>query len=83
MADLRNLPYDSLATINGTVLPQKNIPDSQVVSRSGDSFILNTTIIYVDDPADGCAIPAGGNTYQCTDGATSDTMPARVPASEN
>src|SRR3990167_8776509 len=71
---LRNLPYDSLSTQNGTILPQGNIPDSQTVTRSGVSFTLNTTIIFVDDPFDGCVIPAGANTWSCTDGATSTTF---------
>ena len=71
---LRNLPYDSLSTQNGTILPQGNIPDSQTVTRGGVSFTLNTTIIFVDDPFDGCVIPAGANTWSCTDGATSTTF---------
>lgn len=74
MEYLRNLPYDSLATENGTILPQGNIPDSQTVTRGGVTFTLNTTIIFVDDPFDGCAIPNGNNTYLCTDGGVSGTQ---------
>lgn len=70
---LRNLPYDSLSTENGTILPQGSIPDTQTVTRGGVSFVLNTTIIFVDDPFDGCAIPNGTNLWSCTDGATSTT----------
>ena len=58
---LRNIPYDSLSTQNGTILPQGAIPDSQTVTRGGVIFTLNTTIIYVDDPFDGCVIPVEGN----------------------
>lgn len=65
---LRNLPYDSLATLHGTILPQGNIPDQQTLTRSGIKFDLLTTIIYVDDPFDGCAIPQA-NKYVCTDGS--------------
>lgn len=78
METLRNLPYDDLATQNGTILPQGNIPDTQTVNRSGLDFTLSTTIITVDDPYDGCAIPAGAGVYECTDGQTSaqqDTVP--------
>lgn len=72
MEYLRNLPYDSLATINGPILPQGNIPDSQTVSRSGSSLTVNTSISYVDDPFDGCVIVlSGGGSYQCTDGGIS------------
>lgn len=70
MENLRNLPYDSLSTQNGTILPQGDIPDTQVVTRSGNSFVLNTTIIFVDDPFDGCAIPSG-TLFICTDGSSS------------
>lgn len=73
MEKLRNLPYDSLSTEHGTILPQGTIPDSQTVTQGGVSFTLATTIITVDDPFDGCAIPAGG-LYRCTDGQTSPTQ---------
>ncbi|QQG49886.1 MAG: hypothetical protein HZB70_03775 [Candidatus Berkelbacteria bacterium] len=71
---LRNLPYDSLSTQNGTILPQGNIPDQQTLTRSGNSFDLKTTIIFIDDVFDGCAIPFDVNLYQCTDGGTSATF---------
>jgi type II secretory pathway pseudopilin PulG len=71
MEVLRNLPYDELATQNGTILPQGNIPDVQTIKRSGLDFVLSTIIITVDDPYDGCAIPAGAGLYECTDGQTS------------
>lgn len=72
MENLRNLPYDDLATENGTILPQGDIPDSQTLVRSGNSYIVETTIIYVDDVFDGCAITIGAS-YHCTDGSTSTT----------
>ncbi|MEK9167514.1 MAG: carboxypeptidase-like regulatory domain-containing protein [Patescibacteria group bacterium] len=73
---LRNLPYDSLSTQNGTIFPQGNIPDSQTVTRGGVSFTLNTAIIFIDDPFDGCVIPVEGNPnlWSCTDGGTSATF---------
>ncbi|HUD20586.1 MAG TPA: carboxypeptidase regulatory-like domain-containing protein [Candidatus Saccharimonadales bacterium] len=74
MEKLRNMSYDQLATQHGTILPQGTIPDTQTVTRSGNGFTLTTTVIYVDDPFDGCAIPDGINTYLCTDGGTSSTQ---------
>ncbi len=71
MESLRNLPYDSLATQHGTIFPQGTIPDTQTVTRSGVNYTLTTEIITVDDPFDGCVIPAGQNLYSCTDGGTS------------
>ena len=72
---LRNLPYDSLSTQGGTILPQGSIPDTQTVTRGGVSFALNTAVIFVDDPFDGCVIPVEGNPslWSCTDGGTSAT----------
>lgn len=78
MEALRNLPYNDLATQSGTILPQGDIPDTQTVNRSGLDFTLSTTIVTIDDPYDGCAIPAGAGVYECTDGQTStqqDTVP--------
>jgi competence protein ComGC len=49
METLRNLPYNDLATQNGTILPQGDIPDTQTVNRSGLDFTLSTTIITIDD----------------------------------
>ena len=74
MEYLRNLPYDSLSTQNGTILPHGTIPDTQTVTRGGVSFTLNTAIIFVDDTFDGCAIPAGPGVYECTDGTVSNTQ---------
>lgn len=71
MEVLRNLPYDSLATQNGTIFPQGAISDTQTITRSGVSYTLTTEIVTVDDPFDGCVIPAGQNLYSCTDGGTS------------
>ena len=51
--ELKNMPYDSLATQSGTILPQGNIPDNQDVVKNGTTFVVNTTISYVDDPFDG------------------------------
>lgn len=73
MEKLRGLPYNDLATENGTILPQGEIPDSQTVERSGISYELETTIITVDDPFDGCAIPSGSE-FECTNGEISESV---------
>lgn len=70
MERLRNLSYDDLATENGTILPQGTIPDTQTVTRGNVRLILETTIITIDDPVDGCAIPQG-TIFLCTDQGTS------------
>ncbi|MEK7548434.1 MAG: hypothetical protein AAB499_00865, partial [Patescibacteria group bacterium] len=68
------MPYDSLSTLGGTILPQGSIPDTQTINRGGANYTLETTIIYVDDPFDGCLIAVGGGTFECTDTATSTTF---------
>ncbi|MEK7202416.1 MAG: carboxypeptidase regulatory-like domain-containing protein [Patescibacteria group bacterium] len=76
MEYLRNIPYDSLSTQDGLIIPQGSIPDTQTVTRGGVSFKLDTMIIFVDDPFDGCVIPVDANPslWQCTDGSTSATF---------
>jgi len=73
MEYLRSLPYDNLSTANGTILPQGTIPDTQTVIKGGVKLTLTTTIIYIDDTFDGCAIPVGA-LFECTDGGTSATQ---------
>ena len=55
MEHLRDLPYDSVATQNGTIYPPGNLADSQNLSRGGYTFTVKTEIFYVDDPYDGYA----------------------------
>jgi len=51
--ELRNLPYDSLSTQQGTIYPPGQIPDTQTVSIGNTTFTVQTIIKYVDDPYDG------------------------------
>lgn len=67
---LKTVPYEQLATQNGSILPQGAIVDSETITRGGATLTVQTVIITVDDPADGCAIPSG-SMYQCTDGSSS------------
>ncbi|MCL5407534.1 MAG: carboxypeptidase regulatory-like domain-containing protein [Patescibacteria group bacterium] len=53
MEILRNMPYDSLATVHGPILPQGSILDDETVTSSGKTFNVHTDIKYVDDPFDG------------------------------
>lgn len=55
MEYLRDLPYDSLATTNGTIYPPGNIADDQNVTSGNYKFRIHTVISYVDDPYDGNA----------------------------
>jgi len=63
--ELRNLPYDNLSTDNGSILPKGTIKGNETISRSGVSYNVVTTIIFVDSPSDGCAIPESGH-YKCS-----------------
>lgn len=53
MEELRNLPYDSLATESGTIYPAGDISDDMEVVRHGIKFNVHTVISYVDDIYDG------------------------------
>ena len=52
MEDLRNLPYASLATENGTIYPPGNLPDNQTIVRDNYTFKVYTQIIYIHNPYD-------------------------------
>lgn len=52
---LHNMPYDSLATINGPIYPPGTLPDVQTMTVDGQQFKVHTYISYVDDPFDGNA----------------------------
>jgi len=56
MEELRNLPYDDLATQFGTIFPPGNILDQETVIRENVTFAVNIRIDYVDDPYDGDAL---------------------------
>lgn len=53
LEELKNLPYDSLATQSGTIYPAGTIPDEEVVSRNGLKLKVVTDIRYVDNDFDG------------------------------
>jgi prepilin-type N-terminal cleavage/methylation domain-containing protein len=55
MEYLRSLPYDALATQNGTIYPPGSIADNETVVRGSYTFLVNNRIEYVDDPYDGYA----------------------------
>ena len=55
MEVLHNMPYNSLATVNGLIYPPGQILDSEDINRNGFNFQLRTTISCVDDPYDGNA----------------------------
>ena len=55
MENLRDLPYQSVATQFGAIYPPGNLPDNQTLTRGGYTFVVNTDIEYVDDPYDGNA----------------------------
>lgn len=53
LEELKNLPYDSLATQSGTIYPAGTIPDEEVVTRNGLKLNVTTDIRYVDNEFDG------------------------------
>lgn len=55
MENLRNMPYDDLATKTGDIYPPGNIDDTATVVRGNYTFLVHTRISYVDDPYDGNA----------------------------
>ena len=48
---IRNLPYDSVGTVNG--IPAGVIPQSQNLTVGQYTFVLQTTVRNIDDPFDG------------------------------
>ncbi len=72
MESLKNLTYDALSTQNGAILPQGAIPDSEIIVRNNKNFLVKTTIVFYDDPYDGCAIYVDTANSQCADGANSN-----------
>ena len=55
MEEIRNMPYDDLATEHGLIYPPGEILDDEEISRKGIRFNVHTIITYVDDPFDGDA----------------------------
>lgn len=55
MEEMRNMPYDDLATKTGAIYPPGDILDEEIVEEKGIRFKVNTAIYYIDDPYDGCA----------------------------
>ncbi len=53
--NLKNLPYDSLATQTGTIYPAGAIADNETIVRNGLTFKVHTDIRYVDNTYDGNA----------------------------
>ncbi len=66
MEQLRALSYSAVGTVGGT--PSGSIPQSEIVALDTTTFLRATTIVYVDDPADGTGgsdVDAGGpNDYK-------------------
>jgi len=50
---IRNLPYEDIGTTGG--IPSGSLEQTTQVKRNGLMYIVNTDIIYVDDPFDGLA----------------------------
>lgn len=55
MEEIRNMSYDSLATVHGPIYPAGQLLDSSQITVNGIIFTASTVISYVDDPFDGNA----------------------------
>ncbi len=53
LENLRNMPYDSLATVHGPIYPGGSIVDDEDVTVGGIAMVVHTDISYNDDPFDG------------------------------
>jgi len=53
MEELRNLPYDDLATESGAIYPPGDIVDNEELVRHGIKFNVHIVISYIDDSYDG------------------------------
>ncbi len=76
MEYLRDLPYQSAATVGGAIYPPGTIADTQTMIRGGYTFWVQTEISYVDDPYDGNA--AGTIVGKPTDLNSGDYKKAQV-----
>ena len=50
---IRNLPYDQIGTVGG--IPAGVLSQTEQLTRNAQSYTLNTSIIYIDDPFDNLA----------------------------
>ncbi len=66
MEDVRNMPYDELATEHGIIYPAGYILDDETINRKNISFNVQTVITYVDDPFDGCVPLNGAPPDECS-----------------
>lgn len=60
LENLKNLPYDSLATQTGTIYPAGTISDNEIILRNNLRFRIHTDIRYVDNDYDGNSAGGGG-----------------------
>lgn len=50
---VRNLTYDDIGTVGG--IPGGILPQNETVVINSQEFVINTTVVYIDDPYDGLA----------------------------
>ena len=53
MEIIRNLPYDDVGTMGG--IPNGSLPQEETNIRNGQTFTVNTSVVYIDDPFDNLA----------------------------
>jgi prepilin-type N-terminal cleavage/methylation domain-containing protein len=63
MEIIRNLKYEDIGTVNGSV--SGNIPDEESLTENASRYVVKTTVEFTDDPLDGVA-------YEDTNNAPED-----------
>ncbi|MGD8744464.1 MAG: carboxypeptidase-like regulatory domain-containing protein [Candidatus Woesebacteria bacterium] len=53
MESIRNLPYDDIGTVGG--IPSGQVEPSESVFRNGLNYLVETSIVFIDDEFDGLA----------------------------
>ena len=73
---LRSLPYDNLAVEGGSINSSgTKIPATKNVTVGSDTFVVDTTIVYVDDAYDGCLAYPTAQSYLCRNGPAKSGLP--------
>lgn len=56
MEYLKSLPYNSLAVVGGSIVATSPLPASFNTTANGVTYVVKTSINYIDDAYDGCRI---------------------------
>ncbi len=74
MEYLKSLPYNSLAVSGGSIVATNPLPASFNTTVNGVTYVVKTSINYVDDAFDGCRIVAECQNTPAPSGAPSNDL---------